>query len=125
MTLVKIKLKGQFYGMTGEIVKRQNQYLFGIKFPNLKGVYSFRGRCFEIIDTPMIDIESEVLKSTAAKINGVIHELQAMAKSTELHLEHSKKYHTDWAKATVKALEKELQDKREIIQMLRNLIEGQ
>jgi hypothetical protein len=68
------------------------------------------------------NIESEVLKTTAAEINGVIHEVQAMAKATELHLEHSKKYQTDWAKATAKALEKEIQDKREIIEALRKIL---
>ena len=70
------------------------------------------------------NIESEVLKATAAEINGVIREVQAMIKATEMHLEHASKYQTDWAKATVKALEKELQDKREIIQMLHELLKG-
>jgi hypothetical protein len=124
MTRVKIKLKGQFYGMTGVIVKRQNQYLFGVKFDNLKGVYPFGHRSLEIVDAG-INIESEVLKSVRKKIERINREVQAMAKATEMHLEHASKYQTDWAKATVKALEKELQDKREIIQMLHDLLEGQ
>jgi hypothetical protein len=123
MTRVKIKLKGQFYGMTGEIVKRQNQYLFGVKFDNLKGVYPFGHRSLEIVDAGT-NIESEVLKSVRTKIDRLIREVQAMAKATEMHLEHASKYQTDWAKATAKALEKELQDKREIIQMLHDLLEG-
>jgi hypothetical protein len=123
MTRVKIKLKGQFYGMTGVIVKRQNQYLFGVKFDNLKGVYPFGHRSLEIVDAGT-NIESEVLKSVRTKIDRLIREVQAMEKATEMHLEHASKYQTDWARATVKALEKELQDKREIIQMLHDIIEG-
>jgi hypothetical protein len=123
MTRVKIKLKGQFYGMTGEIVKRQNQYSFGVKFDNLKGVYPFGHRSLEIVDHGT-NIESEALKSVRTKIDRLIREVQAMEKATEMHLEHARKYQTDWAKATVKAIEKELQDKREIIQMLHDLLEG-
>jgi hypothetical protein len=123
MTRVKIKLKGQFYGMTGEIVKRQNQYLFGVKFDNLKGVYPFGHRSLEIVDAGT-NIESEALSNVGKDIERLIREVQAMAKATEMHLEHASKYQTDWSKATVKALEKELQDKREIIQMLHDIIEG-
>ena len=123
MTRVKIKLKGQFYGMTGEIVKRQNQYLFGVKFDNLKGVYPFGHRSLEIVDAGT-NIESEALKNVRTKIERLIREVQAMEKATEMHLEHASKYQTDWAKATVKALENELKDKREIIQMLHDLLKG-
>jgi hypothetical protein len=123
MTRVKIKLKGQFYGMTGEIVKRQNQYSFGVKFDNLKGVYPFGHRSLEIVDAGT-NIESEALKNVRTKIERLIREVQAMEKATEMHLEHASKYQTDWAKATVKALENELKDKREIIQMLHDLLKG-
>jgi hypothetical protein len=70
------------------------------------------------------NIESEALKNVRTKIEQIKRHVQAMEKATEMHLEHASKYQTDWAKATVKALEKELQDKREIIQMLHDLIEG-
>jgi hypothetical protein len=123
MTRVKIKLKGQFYGMTGEIVKRQNQYLFGVKFDNLKGVYPFGHRSLEIVDAGT-NIESEALKNVRTKIERIKREVQAMEKATEMHLEHASKYQTDWAKASVKVLEDELKDKREIIQMLHDLLEG-
>jgi alkyl hydroperoxide reductase subunit AhpC len=121
MTRVKIKLKGQFYGMTGEIVKRQNQYLFGVKFDKIKGVYPFGHRSLEIVD-PSPKIESDVLSNVGKNIERVIREVQAMVKATEMNLEHARKYQTDWAKATAKALEKELQDKREIDSMLNKIL---
>jgi RPA family protein len=123
MTRVKIKLKGQFYGMTGEIVKRQNQYLFGVKFDNLKGVYPFGHRSLEIVDAGA-NIESEVLKSVRTKIERIKRHVKALEKKTELAMSHASKYQTDWARATVKVLEDELKDKREIIQMLHDLLEG-
>jgi hypothetical protein len=89
MTRVKIKLKGQFYGMTGEIVKRQNQYSFGVKFDNLKGVYPFGHRSLEIVDAGA-NIESEALKSIGEKLQ----ELKAkIAAEKERHA----KYNTDAA----------------------------
>jgi hypothetical protein len=123
MTRVKIKLKGQFYGMTGEIVKRQNQYSFGVKFDNLKGVYPFGHRSLEIVEVGA-NIESEALKSVQTKIERIKREVQALEKKTELAMNHASKYQTDWAKASVKVLEDELKDKREIIKMLNDLIEG-
>ena len=123
MTRVKIKLKGQFYGMTGEIVKRQNQYLFGVKFDNLKGVYSFGHRSLEIVDAGT-NIESEALKSVEKRIERIKRHVQALEKKTELTLAYASKYQTDWSRATVKALEDELKDKREIIQMLDDLLNG-
>jgi hypothetical protein len=123
MTRVKIKLKGQFYGMTGEIVKRQNQYSFGVKFDNLKGVYPFGHRSLEIVDAGT-NIESEALKNVRTKIERIKRNVQALEKRTELAMEHASKYQTDWARATVKVLEDELKDKREIIQMLNDLVIG-
>jgi hypothetical protein len=70
------------------------------------------------------NIESEALKNAQTKIERIKREVQAMAKATEMHLEHAQKYQTDWSKATAKALDKELQDKREIIEMLNDLLEG-
>ena len=85
MTRVKIKLKGQFYGMTGEIVKRQNQYLFGVKFDNLKGVYPFGHRSLEIVDAGT-NIESEALKSIGEKLQ----ELKAkIAAEKERHAKYN------------------------------------
>jgi len=68
------------------------------------------------------NIESEVLSKAGKEIERVIREVQAMAKATEMHLEHARKYQTDWAKATAKALEKELHDKREIEAMLSKIL---
>jgi len=68
------------------------------------------------------NIESEVLSNVGKDIERVIREVQAMAKATEMHLEHARKYQTDWAKATAKSLEKELHDKREIEAMLTKIV---
>jgi hypothetical protein len=70
------------------------------------------------------NIESEALKSVQTKIERIKRHVQALEKKTELAMEHASKYQTDWAKATVKVLEDELKDKREIIQMLHDLLEG-
>jgi predicted hydrocarbon binding protein len=68
------------------------------------------------------NIESEVLSKAGKEIERVIREVKAMAKATEMHIEHARKYQTDWAKATAKSLEKELQDKREIEAMLSKIL---
>jgi len=68
------------------------------------------------------NIESEVLSNAGKEIDRVIREVQAMVKATEMNLEHARKYQTDWAKATAKALEKELQDKLEIDSMLNKIL---
>jgi len=105
MTRVKIKLKGQFYGMTGEIVKRQNQYLFGVKFDNLKGVYPFGHRSLEIVDAGT-NIESEALKAIGEKLQ----ELKAIIVAEK---ERHSKYNTDAAiqgRATCEMFETCLED---------------
>jgi len=71
MTQVRIKLKGQFYGKVGTIVKRQNQYSFGIKFPDIKGVHPFSHRNIEIVDAG-VNIENHVAKQAKDKLQAEI-----------------------------------------------------
>jgi ATP-dependent Lon protease len=70
------------------------------------------------------NIESEVLKHVGEKIERIKQHAQSLEKKTELAMSHASKYQPDWAKATVKVLEDELKDKREIMQMLHNLLQG-
>jgi hypothetical protein len=70
------------------------------------------------------NIESEALKSVQKNIERIKRHVQALEKKTELTLAYASKYQTEWSRATVKALEDELKDKREIIQMLDELLNG-
>ena len=70
------------------------------------------------------NIESEALGKIGKEIRSLIREIQAMQKATELHLEHSRKYQTDWARATATALFRELQDKQDIVDRLNSLLGG-
>ena len=86
-------------------MKRQNQYLFGVKFDNLKGVYSFGHRSLEIVDAST-NIESEALKAIGEKLQ----ELKAIIVAEK---ERHSKYNTDAAiqgRATCEMFETCLED---------------
>jgi hypothetical protein len=116
--------KSKHYNLKGVAINAAPQFTT-VKLFDTNEVVTFPNEALEpTTHVSRPNIESEVLSKVGIDIERLIREVKAMLKATELHLEHSRKYQTDWAKATVKALEKELQDKREIIQMLNDLIEG-
>ena len=99
-TKVRIKLKGQFYGKIGTIVKRQNQYLFGIKFEGIQGVHPFSHRNIEVVDCGTVEtvakVENEALASMETRINQCLVTLYALANQAA-------GYPTQFAKGSVHA----------------------
>jgi len=77
-TKVRIKLKGQFYGKVGTIVKRVNQYSFGVKFDDIRGVHPFGHRNLEIVDANYTDmsIQNQVAIGIKQKIEAKLKECE-------------------------------------------------
>jgi ribosomal protein L14E/L6E/L27E len=91
-TKVRIKLKGQFYGKVGTIVKRVNQYSFGVKFDDIRGVHPFGHRNLEIVDANYTDksIKSEALEKVG-------NELQQIKDFAQSEIERYSKYNSNAA----------------------------
>ena len=91
-TKVRIKLKGQFYGKVGTIVKRVNQYSFGVKFDDIRGVHPFGHRSLEIVDANYTDmsIQNQVAISIKSK-------LEMQAESIKRHIAEADKYQTQFS----------------------------
>jgi tRNA A-37 threonylcarbamoyl transferase component Bud32 len=89
MAQVRIKLKGQFYGKVGTIVKRVNQYSFGIEFPDIRGVHPFSHRNIEIVDAG-VNIENHVAKQAKDK-------LQVLTEWMQSEIEHYDQFNTQTA----------------------------
>ena len=116
--------KSEYYNRKGIAINAGPQ-LTTVQLFNSNEVVTFPNEALEpTTHVSRPNIESEVLKSVQTKIERIKREVQALEKKTELAMSHASKYQTDWAKATVKVLEDELKDKREIIKMLNDLIEG-
>jgi hypothetical protein len=87
-TKVRIKLKGQFYGKVGTIVKRVNQYSFGVKFDDIRGVHPFGHRNLEIVDAPMMDlsIQNKFAFGIKQKIEAKLKECESVNTSESIVL---------------------------------------
>jgi hypothetical protein len=116
--------KSKHYNLKGIAINAAPQFT-AVRLFDTKEVVTFPNEVLELtthVSRP--NIESEALKSVQKKIERIKRHVQALEKRTELALAYASKYQTDWAKATVKALEDEIKDKREIIQMLDELLNG-
>ena len=98
-TKVRIKLKGQFYGKVGTIVKRVNQYSFGVKFDDIRGVHPFGHRSLEIVDAtyPDLSIQNNVAISIKSK-------LEMQAESIKRQITEAEKYQTQFSDGFIFAM---------------------